>query len=145
VASSGSVRHRRAAAGILVLATALLIASAGCTPGPNPGAGSSGRLTTGVIGIVLAGPTCPVERAGQSACVRPVEGATILAMNSAHQEAGRVISDSTGAYFLPLPPGTYEVVPQAVTGLLGVAPVATVTVTTGPPVQLELRYDTGIR
>jgi hypothetical protein len=146
VASSGSVRHRRAAAGILALATTLLIlASAACTPGPNHGAGSSGRLTTGVIGRVLAGPTCPVERAGQSACIRPVEGATIVALDSARHETGRVTSDSTGAYFLPLPPGTYEIVPQAVAGLLGVAPASTVTVTTGPPVQLDLRYDTGIR
>jgi hypothetical protein len=54
-------------------------------------------------------------------------------------------SDASGAYFLRLPPGTYEIVPQAVGGLMGVAAETTVTVPDGAPVQLDLQYDTGIR
>jgi hypothetical protein len=143
--AGGSFRAGPGAGFLVLLAALLLVASAACTPGGSPGAGSNGRVTTGVIGIVLAGPTCPVERAGQSACVRPVEGATILALDSARHETGRATSDATGAYFLPLPPGAYEIVPQPVSGLMGVAPASNITVTGGAPVRLDLRYDTGIR
>jgi hypothetical protein len=74
-----------------------------------------------------------------------VSGATILALDSARHELGRAISDAGGAYFLRLAPGTYEIVPQAVEGLMGVAAETTVTVPDGAPVQLDLQYDTGIR
>jgi hypothetical protein len=56
-------------------------------------------------------------------------------------EVGRAGTDAGGANFLPLPPGTYEIVPQAVKGLMGVAAETTVTVPDGAPVQLDLPYD----
>jgi hypothetical protein len=102
-------------------------------------------LTTGVRGVVLAGPTCPVEQAGQSPCVRPLSGATILALDPARHEGGRTVSDASGAYFLRLAPGRYEIVPQAVEGVMRVAAETAVTVPDGAPVQLDLQYDTGIR
>jgi hypothetical protein len=74
-----------------------------------------------------------------------VPGATILALDAAGHEVGRAVSDTNGAYFLQLPPGTYEIVPEAVAGLMGVAAETTVTVPDGAPVQLDLQYDTGIR
>jgi hypothetical protein len=100
---------------------------------------------TGVYGVVLAGPTCPVEQAGQSPCVRPIFGATIAAFNSAGHLVRLAVSDTTGAYFLQLPPGTYTIVPQAVEGLLGVPAHTTVTVPHKAPVRLDLPYDTGLR
>jgi len=138
---------RRIAAAALVALTAFLLALAACTPGGSPTLTPAGTSTldTGVRGMVVAGPTCPVERPNESACVRPVSGATILALDSARREAGRAVSDSSGSYFLRLPPGTYQIVPQAVSGLMGVAPATAVTVTDGAPLQLDLRYDTGIR
>ncbi|MGD0121135.1 MAG: carboxypeptidase-like regulatory domain-containing protein [Candidatus Limnocylindrales bacterium] len=138
---------RRTAAAALVALMAFSLALAACTPGASPSLAPAGTstLATGVRGIVLAGPTCPVERPNESACVRPVSGATVLALDSAGGEAGRAVSDSTGAYFLRLPPGSYEIVPQAVPGLMGVAPATAVTVTAGAPLQLDLQYDTGIR
>jgi hypothetical protein len=66
-------------------------------------------------------------------------------LDSARHEVGRAVSDAGGAYFLRLPPGTYEIGPPAVEGLMGVAAETTVTVPDGAPVQLDLRYDTGIR
>jgi hypothetical protein len=74
-----------------------------------------------------------------------VSGATILALDPARHEVGRAVSDAGGAYFLGLPPGTYEIVPQAIEGLMRAAAETTVTVPDGPPVQLDLQYDTGIR
>jgi hypothetical protein len=74
-----------------------------------------------------------------------VSGATILALDSASHEVGRAVSDVSGAYFLRLSPGSYEIVPQAVEGLMGAAAKETVTVPDGAPIQLDLQYDTGIR
>ena len=133
--------------GVLIALAAFVLALAGCNPraGPSPTPTVTPPLTTGVRGLVLAGPTCPVEQPGQSPCVRSVSGATILALDPARHELGRAESDAAGAYFLRLPPGTYEIVSQAVEGLMGVPAATTVTVPDGPPVQLDLRYDTGIR
>lgn len=132
---------------VIVTAVWVLALAAACTPVPaaSPTASQPPLISTGVRGTVLAGPTCPVERAGESACVRAVAGATIVALDPAGHEIDRVVSDSSGAYFMPLPPGTYEVVPQAVQGLMGVAPRTPVDVTSGPPTELNLEYDTGIR
>jgi hypothetical protein len=133
---------------VLVLAAVVLgFAVAACNPGPATPSGPTVTplVTTGVRGQVLAGPTCPVQRAGQSPCVRPVSGATILALDSAGHEAGRTESDAAGAYFLRLPPGTYTIAAQAVSGLMRIPAPATVTVPDGTPVQLDLQYDTGIR
>lgn len=132
---------------LIALAAFVLALAAACNPGAGPSASPTVTplLTTGVRGVVLAGPTCPVEQAGQSPCVRAVSGATILALDSAGRERSRATSDATGAYFLRLAPGNYEIVPQAVEGLMGVAAETTLTVPDGAPVQLDLRYDTGIR
>lgn len=134
---------------IALIATAVwvLAFAAACTPVPaaSPTTSRPPLISTGVRGTVLAGPTCPVERAGASPCVRAVAGATIVALDPAGHEIDQVVSDNSGSYFMPLPPGTYEVVPQAVQGLMGVAPPTRVDVTSGPPTELNLEYDTGIR
>jgi hypothetical protein len=137
-----SLGSRRVAV-FLAAAVLILAFASACTPGSSPSAPVS--VKTGIRGHVLAGPTCPVEQAGQSACVKAVSGAVILARDAAGHEAGRTVSDATGAYSLPLPAGTYEIVPQAVEGLMSIAPSSSVTVTAGAPVQLDLQYDTGIR
>ncbi len=129
----------------MALAAFVLALAGACNPGASPSSTVSPLLATGVRGVVLAGPTCPVERAGQSRCVRAVSGATILALDSARHEVGRADSDPTGAYFLRLPPGTYQIAPQAANGLMGVPAESTVTVPDGAPVPLDLEYDTGIR
>ena len=138
----------RPGSGVLIILAGLVLAlAAACNPGagPSPSATITPLLTTGVRGVVLAGPTCPVEQAGQSPCVRSLSGATILALDSARHEVGRTVSDGSGAYFLKLAPGTYAIVPQAVQGVMRAAAETTVTVPDWVPVQLDLKYDTGIR
>jgi hypothetical protein len=137
----------RSGADALFALVVLALAVAGCNPGasPSPLPTATPTVVTGVRGVVLAGPTCPVEQAGQSPCVRALSGATILALDSAGDEMGRTVSDTSGGYFLRLPPGTYKIAPQAVEGLMGVAAETTVTVPDGALVQLDLQYDTGIR
>jgi hypothetical protein len=139
--NASGVPMRRGAGAPIVLAVLVLALAAACNPGPT----ITPLPSTGVRGVVRAGPTCPVEQAGQSPCVRSVAGATILALDSSGREVGRAVSDAGGAYVLRLPPGTYEIVPQPVQGLMGVAAKTPVTVPDGTPVELDLQYDTGIR
>lgn len=133
--------------GILALAAFVLALAAACNPGAGPSSTPTVTplLTTGVRGVVLAGPTCPVEQAGQSPCVRSLSGATILALNSAGHELGRAVSDANGAYFMRLSPGTYRIAPQPLEGMMRAPAESTVTVPDGAPVRLDLQYDTGIR
>ena len=129
-----------------IVSVALLVAACappGGTTGTAPVA--SPATTTGVTGTVDASPTCPVERAGQSPCVRAVAGAVIVALDSNGAEAGRATSDASGAYFLALPPGSYTLVPQAVEVLMGTAPERPIVVPAGAPLRVDISYDTGIR
>jgi hypothetical protein len=125
-----------------LLAALAVAAVAACSP---PASSPSAAPTTGVRGLVLAGPTCPVERAGASPCVRAVAGAEILARDTSGAIAARAVSDGAGDYFLALAPGSYVIEPQPVQGLPGTAQPVSVQVTDGPPLELNLEYDTGIR
>ena len=137
-ANPGRRSPRRVARTATVLVAALLVAACNRpTATPLP--------TTGVAGTVYASPTCPVEQPGQSPCIRTVAGAVIVALDSGGNEAARATSDATGAYFLPLAPGTYTIKPQPVEGLMGTATEQSITVTAGAPVRLDIDYDTGIR
>jgi hypothetical protein len=137
--------HRRRAGALAILAAIAFVVATACNPGTGPAPTKATPPATGVLGVVLAGPTCPVERPGQSQCVRPVAGAVILALDSAGNEVDRAVSDAAGVYFLPLVPGSYRIVPQAVDGLMGTPGETAVTVSNGAPLQLDLQYDTGIR
>ena len=125
-----------------------------------PAAPSSGSLATTVVasssagnvsGVATAGPVCPVERPGDSACApRPVGGAVILVTRLDGTELARVTTAPDGRFSLDLPAGEYLLVPQPIDGLLGTAPSVPFTVgsTDQPgssPSPLHVEYDTGIR
>jgi hypothetical protein len=131
----------------LAVAAAILALAVACNPAasPSPSPPFEPLLTTGVRGLVTAGPTCPVEQAGQSPCVRAVPGAVIVALDPAGREVGRATTDAAGHYFVALPPGSYQLVTQPVEGLLSKPAPKSVVVMDGPPTQLDLEYDTGIR
>jgi hypothetical protein len=142
---------------VVAMAAVALMAlfGAACNPGPGPttslvppstaSPSVAPPLSNGVTGLVLAGPTCPVERAGQSACVRAVSGAVIVATDATGTERGQATSDSAGTYLLELAPGTYTISAEPVTGLMRVPAAVKVVVPDGPPIRLDLTYDTGIR
>jgi hypothetical protein len=51
-----------------------------------------------------------------------------------------------GRFAVSLPPGTYELVPQSVDGMMGTAPSVVVVLAEGSdPDPVEIGYDTGIR
>jgi hypothetical protein len=102
---------------------------------------------TGVRGTVTAGPTCPVEREPPDpACAeRPVAGAVLVFSDADGTEVARATSAADGTFTVELAPGAYQVTPQPVDGLMGTPAVMDVEVEAGPPTELQVSYDTGIR
>lgn len=103
---------------------------------------------TGITGTLSAGPTCPVETVPPNpACAdRPVVGAVVVVNDLAGREVARVTSDADGHFSLELAPGAYQLVPQPVEGLMGTPqPVEVRVEAEGPPTDVALGYDTGIR
>ena len=102
-----------------------------------------------VVGLVTAGPVCPVERdPPDPACApRPVEGAVLIVTDTTGREVARVTSGPEGRYEINLQPGAYEMTPQPVEGLMGTPGPISFRVT-GPgevPQRVDVGYDTGIR
>ena len=105
-------------------------------------------VASGVRGIAVAGPTCPVVTVpADPACAdRPVEGAVIVALDDAGIEVARVTTGPDGAFSIGLAPGSYRIVPQPVEGLTGTATAQGVGIAAGEPMaELTFSYDTGIR
>jgi hypothetical protein len=110
---------------------------------PSP----AGAGKTGISGVALAGPVCPVERVPPDpACAaRPVSDATIVIRDASQTEVARAVTGADGSFVVEVPPGDYQVEPQPVDGLMGGAQAQAVTVRGGVMTQIQLDYDTGIR
>jgi hypothetical protein len=102
---------------------------------------------TGVLGTVTAGPTCPVETipADPACAPRPVAGAVLVFSDPDGHEVKRATSAEDGSFSVELPPGVYRVMAQAVEGLMATPAPMEVEVEAGPPTELQVSYDTGIR
>jgi hypothetical protein len=109
--------------------------------------GGSGVLPggPGIAGQAVAGPTCPVVRPGDSNCNdRPVAGATILIRDAGGTVVAQLKTDGNGRFQVVLPPGSYRIEPQPVTGLMGTA--RPIDVTVGSAFEtVNVAYETGIR
>jgi Carboxypeptidase regulatory-like domain len=100
---------------------------------------TSGRL----VGVVLAGPTCPVERADKPCPPRPVDAA-IEVTNPAGGVVASTRTNAAGRYHITLPAGPYTVVASTGAGLPMCQPV-TATVAPGRRTRADITCDTGIR
>jgi hypothetical protein len=110
--------------------------------------GDEPPAASGISGVVLAGPTCPVVTVpADPACAdRPVEGAVILVLDTDGAEVARATSAVNGTFAIDLDPGSYRLVPQPVEGLMGTAGEQEVIVAAGEPIgEVTIAYDTGIR
>ena len=106
-----------------------------------------GADATGIGGIAVAGPVCPVETVPPDpACApRPVAGAVLVIRDGAGSEVARTTTEADGSFFVEIAAGDYVVEPQPVEGLMGTAAALEVTVVDGIATQVQLDYDTGIR
>jgi hypothetical protein len=74
-------------------------------------AAAAGTHGSGVRGRVLYGPTCPVQRVGES-CTRPYQAWLTFRREPANKAVARVRSSADGSFSVPLPAGRYLLVPQ---------------------------------
>jgi hypothetical protein len=130
VAGPASQTLRKPVAAVLVLVA--LVACSGGTPG------------SGVRGVVVAGPQCPVEQIGSPCPDQPFVG-TVRASALDGSVVAEVDTDREGRFRIPLDPGTY-VLDVEVPG--GGPPTSTpqpVRVEDGRFTAVTLQVDTGIR
>jgi hypothetical protein len=124
---------------------ALLIVLAACSGGASSAPAGSAGGGSGIGGVAVAGPTCPVERPGDSACQpHPVEGAVIVVTDAAREEVGQATTDANGRFFVALPAGRYLVTAGDVEGLMN-PPASMEVVVSDGEATIDLEYDTGIR
>jgi hypothetical protein len=100
-------------------------------------------------GTAMAGPTCPVEQdpPDPDCAERPVAGAEIVVLDASGSVVARVTTEEDGTFRVALEPGSYQLVPQPVDGLMGGAPAAVAVDLEADrvPAPVNLAYDTGIR
>lgn len=106
-------------------------------------ASASGRPDSGVRGLVLYGPTCPVQRVGQS-CERPYQATIAVRREPSNALVTRTRSGADGRFSVRLRSGRYRLVPTN-----GVpfprASSQTITVQAHQFVRVTIRFDSGIR
>lgn len=108
---------------------------------------ADGAGLTGILGVALAGPVCPVETVppDPDCAARPVAGAVVVVRDDGGSERARVTTGLDGGFFVGLAAGRYVLEPQPVEGFMGTAPPVEVTVEDGAASEVQLDYDTGIR
>lgn len=125
----------------LVLAAPSFLAA--CHAG-NPSGNGSSPSSVAVTGYVTAGPTCPVEQAGQSCPPTAVHGSVVVEGPRGDQIAHSG-TDAHGHYNLALPAGQYTFVVDHASTALPRCPSVQVTVHKGVSQRVDIACDTGIR
>lgn len=121
----------------VALAAVFILASCGLRPAVPAG--------TGIEGVMMIGPTCPVQRVDSPCPDRPFAG-EVSVRDQSGSEVADVHADSGGHFRVAVAPGTYDLVPLS--PHLGVPPTGkpqTVTVVSGHYVEVTIEYDSGIR
>ena len=135
--------------GIFVWGGSFVVGLSACTPGGTGGAlqGTSTATPSGTVnGVVVAGPTCPVERADQPCPPKPVPDRLVLIETAGGTVVARVTTDQNGQFTVTLPPGTYDLKVPPGSSLYPVQRTESkVTVVAGQTVHVQIELDSGIR
>jgi hypothetical protein len=100
--------------------------------------------TSGIAGLVLIGPMCPVMRVDEPCPDQPF-AATLIIRDSQGRELCTAASGEDGHFVVGLPPGSYELIPLTGPGGLPAAASQWVTVAPGQYTDATVSYDSGIR
>jgi hypothetical protein len=110
-----------------------------------PAAAAGSASDSGVRGLVLYGPTCPVQRAGQT-CERPLQTTVVVRHAAARTVVARVRSAADGRFTVRLGAGRYVLRAAAGSSSLYPRPVSQgVSVTAHHFTSVTLHVDSGIR
>jgi hypothetical protein len=125
----------------LALAAVLIVSGCG-TATPSASSSDSSAPDSGISGVTVAGPQCPVQIAGQPCPPRPVS-VRVVVQDLARHEVATFNSDDQGRFRVRLPAGDYLLVTTDPHGPL--LKPEHVTVVAGRYTELSLLLDTGIR
>ena len=116
----------------------LLAVSCGSSPQVDASASSQGGA---LVVYVAMSPTCPSEPVSASAIcrARPVRGATL------HVGHLTLTTDHAGLARTTLPPGSYTLTADQISGDDGAPHPVSLSVRAGETTRLRIAYDTGIR
>ena len=129
----------------IAFATLLLVSliAGACAEGEgaNDGDGDSG-----ITGVVLLGPMCPVETLESPCPDRPIEASVQVSDDEGTRVVKLVRTDAEGRFRIDLEPGAYTVqaIPLEQDGIQHGTPVD-VTVVAGQFLEITLGIDSGIR
>ena len=98
---------------------------------------------TGIRGVVMVGPQCPVENVSSPCPDRPFAGD--VRATAADGSTTTATTDPQGRFTMDLVPGTYTVAAVTTDGGPPTAVPMTVVVRAGTYVRVTLEVDTGIR
>lgn len=120
-----------------IVAAALMLA--GC------GAAQPSLVGTGIRGMVVLGPTCPVERLTSPCPPHPL-AATVDVRDRNNVEVARVRSGSDGRFQVDLAAGSYTLLGEPINGNLLPRPIpVSAVVRAGGYTSVTVEYDSGIR
>jgi hypothetical protein len=105
--------------------------------------GSAGASASGIRGVVLLGPQCPVLQQGRPCPDAPFEG-TVAVTTLSGRLVGTTRSGADGRFEIRVDPGTYLMSAINLEGINFSKPV-TVEVTAGDMTEATVLVDTGIR
>jgi hypothetical protein len=107
--------------------------------------GGANDAASGVSGVVLAGPQCPVETVESPCPDRPLPDVSVRVIGSDGRTVAEGRTDGTGHFSLDVAPGTYTA--QAVVEPAGPTSAKPEQVTVSPAqfAEVTLTVDTGIR
>jgi hypothetical protein len=148
-------RLRRMRLGAL-LTFGLALALAGCASITVSGSGAAGTnaptsgasATQGTLsGDVVAGPTCPVERAEDPCPPKAVPNREVDILGANKAVVATTTTDGKGHFSVALAPGAYSVTVPIQQGQVGMRQESDVTanVTAGQVTTVKIMLDTGIR
>ena len=146
---------------VALLAFGLALALAGCASITISGSGATGTSATGtstptsgtsgtqgtLAGDVVAGPTCPVERAEDPCPPKAVPNREVEILGANNAVVATAMTDSKGHFSVALAPGAYLVTVPIKQGLIGMRQESIVkaNVITGQVTTVKIMLDTGIR
>ena len=126
---------------IVALMLGIVTVFVACAPG-SASAPAQGTLS----GTVVAGPTCPVERADQPCPPRPVPNRQVMIETASGTVVTSATTDQNGHFQVALAPGTYEVRVAPGTSPFPIQRARqSVTITAGQTLKIQIELDTGIR
>ncbi|HEY7667229.1 MAG TPA: carboxypeptidase-like regulatory domain-containing protein [Actinomycetota bacterium] len=105
---------------------------------------SGSPTRSGVQGVVMAGPQCPVEQLGSPCPDQPFEG-TVRASAQDGTIVGETQTDERGRFRIALEPGTYLIEVVVAAGGPTTSTPQPVRVEDGSFTRVSLQVDTGIR